>query len=78
MPALFLLLVALVFRSLTLPGAKEPYTSTGSQTMDPASSYKFTVKLEDESKSKLSIQITTIDGTLVKEETFNETVNPYK
>lgn len=46
--------------------------------MDPASSYKFTVKLEDESKSKLSIQITTIDGTLVKEETFNETVNPYK
>ena len=64
--------------SLTLPGAKEPYTSTGSQTMEPATSYKFTVKQEDESKSKLSIQITTIDGTLVKEETFNETVNPYK
>lgn len=64
--------------SLTLPGAKEPYTFTGNQTMDPASSYKLTVKLKDESQSKLSIQITTIDGTLVKEETLEETINPYK
>lgn len=64
--------------SLTLPGAKEPRTFPGSQAMDPASSYKFTVKLMDESKSKLSIQITTIDGTLVGEQTFGETINPYK
>lgn len=63
---------------LTLPGAKEPHTYSGDLTLEPSRSYQLTVKLDDESQSKLSIQITTIDGTLVKEEVWSETINPYE
>lgn len=64
--------------SLTQPGAKEPNIFQGSLTLDPGQSYKITVKLADESKSKLSIQITTIDGTLIEEKELNVKINPYK
>lgn len=64
--------------SLTLPGAKKPYVYTGSQTLEPASNYKLTVTMKDESQLKLSIQITNVDGTLLKEETLTEAINPYK
>lgn len=63
--------------SLTQPGAKEPQTHTSNLTLEPGVSYKITVKLKDESVSKLSIQITKIDGTLVGEEELNVKINPY-
>ncbi|MGE9299043.1 DUF4493 domain-containing protein [Parabacteroides distasonis] len=63
--------------SLTLPGAKEPHTYSNVLTLEPSHSYHLTVKLDDESKSKISIGIM-VDGTLVEEKTFTEIINPYE
>ena len=63
--------------SLTLPGEKEPHTYSNVLTLEPSHSYHLTVKLDDESKSKISIGIM-VDGTLVEEKTFTEIINPYE
>mgnify|MGYP000839012573 FL=1 len=62
--------------SLTLPGEKEPHTYSNVLTLEPSHSYHLTVKLDDESKSKISIGIM-VDGTLVDEKTSTEIINPY-
>lgn len=63
--------------SFTLPGAKKPHTYSNVLTLEPSHSYHLTVKLDDESKSKISIRIM-VDGTLVEEKTFSESINPYE
>lgn len=63
--------------SLTLPGESVPHTHSEALTLEPSSSYHLTVKLDDETKSKITIGIT-VDGTLVEEKTFTEIINPYK
>lgn len=62
--------------NLTLPGEKEPHTYSNVLTLEPSHSYHLTVKLDDESKSKISIGIM-VDGTLVDEKTSTEIINPY-
>ena len=63
--------------NLTLPGEKEPHTYSNVLTLEPSHSYHLTVKLDDESKSKISIGIM-VDGTLVDEKTATEIINPYE
>lgn len=63
--------------SFTLPGAKEPHTYTSDLSLDLSTSYHFTVKLDNESQSKLSIEIKA-DGEIVAEKELNESVNPYE
>ena len=63
--------------NLTLPGEKEPHTYSNTLTLEPSRSYHLTVKLDDETKSKLTIGII-VDGTLVDEKTSTEIINPYE
>lgn len=63
--------------SLTLPGEKDPHAYSNTLTLDPSYSYHLRLKLDDETKSKISIGII-VDGTLVEEKTFTETINPYQ
>ena len=62
--------------SLTLPGEK-PHPYSKSLTLEPSHSYHLTVKLDDESKSKITIGIL-VDGTLISEEICTEVINPYE
>ena len=63
--------------NLTLPGEKEPHTYFERFDFGASHSYHLTVKLDDESKSKISIGIM-VDGTLVDEKTATEIINPYE
>ena len=63
--------------SLSRTGQSEPYVYTKSLTLDPSSSYRLTVRLDDETQSRLQVGIT-VDGTLLREDTLTELINPYK
>ena len=63
--------------SLSRTGQSEPYVYTKSLTLDPSSSYRLTVRLDDETQSRLQVGIT-VDGTLLREDTLTHLINPYK
>lgn len=61
--------------SLALPG-KESKPYLGTLTLEPASCYTYTVRLDNETQSKIVIGIV-VDGTLVDEIPYSEVINPY-
>ena len=62
--------------AVTLPNHETPYTKT--QTLEPSKSYKFIVKVDGEATNTTVTLGITVDGTLLKEITLKQNINPYE